>query len=147
MFKNILVPLDGSFVGETALPYARALAGRTGASLTLVRATQMPVGVGDRSVEYTRLITEAEQYLSAQAADLTARGFAVQTGGARELWLQSAQWWSRTTSRRLKKSYLTAACAVRQAATTPGGVVLHPTRRGRHRRYRLPDVDRRRPLS
>jgi nucleotide-binding universal stress UspA family protein len=80
MFKNILVPLDGSFVGETAVPYARALAGRTGASLTLVRATQMPAGVGDRTVEYTRLITEAEQYLSAQAADLTARGFAVQTG-------------------------------------------------------------------
>ena len=82
MFKNILVPLDGSFVGETALPAASALAGRTGASLTLVRATQMPVGVGDRSVEYTRLIAEAEQYLSALAA-LTARGFAVQTGGKR----------------------------------------------------------------
>ena len=80
MFKNILVPLDGSFVGETALPYASALAERTGASLTLVRATQMPMGVGDRSVEYTRLITEAEQYLSAQAVALTARGFAVQTG-------------------------------------------------------------------
>jgi nucleotide-binding universal stress UspA family protein len=80
MFKNILVPLDGSFVGEIALPYARALAGRTGASLTLVRATHMPVGVGDRTVEYTRLITEAEQYLSALAADLMARGFAVQTG-------------------------------------------------------------------
>ena len=80
MFKNILVPLDGSFVGETALPYASALAERTGASLTLVRATQLPIGVGDRSVEYTRCIAEAEQYLSAQAVDLTARGFAVQTG-------------------------------------------------------------------
>src|SRR5579859_8021490 len=80
MFKNILVPLDGSFVGETALPYARAIADRTGASLTLVRATHMPVGVGDRSGEYARLITEAEQYLSALAVDLTARGFAVQTG-------------------------------------------------------------------
>jgi len=75
MFKNILVPLDGSFVGETALPFARALASRTGASLTLVRATHMPVRVGDRSVESTQLITEAEQYLSALAVDLTARGF------------------------------------------------------------------------
>jgi nucleotide-binding universal stress UspA family protein len=80
MFKNILVPLDGSFVGETALPYASALAGRTGASLTLVRATHMPAGVRDRSVEYRRLISEAEQYLSTQAADLNARGFVVQTG-------------------------------------------------------------------
>jgi nucleotide-binding universal stress UspA family protein len=80
MFKNILVPLDGSSVGEAALPYASALAERTGASLTLVRATQMPAGVGDRSVQYTRLITDAEQYLSAQAVALTARGFTVQTG-------------------------------------------------------------------
>ena len=30
MFKNILVPLDGSFVGETALPSASALAKQTG---------------------------------------------------------------------------------------------------------------------
>src|SRR6185369_13579552 len=80
MFKNILVPLDGSFVGETALPYATALADRTGASLTLVRATQMPIGVGDRTAEYPRLIAAAEEYLSAQAVALTARGFVVQTG-------------------------------------------------------------------
>jgi nucleotide-binding universal stress UspA family protein len=40
----------------------------------------MPAGVGDRSVEYTRLIAGAEQYLSAQAANLTARGLDVQTG-------------------------------------------------------------------
>jgi nucleotide-binding universal stress UspA family protein len=80
MFKNILVPLDGSFVGETALPYARTLAGRTGASLTLMRATHTPIGLGDRRSEYQRVIAEAEAYLSAQAVALTARGFAVQTG-------------------------------------------------------------------
>ncbi|HLZ26881.1 MAG TPA: universal stress protein [Chloroflexota bacterium] len=80
MFQNILVPLDGSFVGETALPYASALAARTGASLTLVRATHMPVGVGDRSSEYQRVIAEAEAYLSTQAAAVVARGFVVQTG-------------------------------------------------------------------
>jgi nucleotide-binding universal stress UspA family protein len=80
MFKNILVPLDGSFVGETALPYARALAGRTGASLTLVRATHLPVGMGDRSLEYQHVIAEAEAYLSEHSADLGAHGFAVQTG-------------------------------------------------------------------
>jgi nucleotide-binding universal stress UspA family protein len=80
MFKNILVPLDGSFVGETALPYARALALRTGASLTLVRAAHIPTGVGDRRSEYQRVIGEAETYLSAQAVKLASRGFAVQTG-------------------------------------------------------------------
>jgi len=80
MFKNILVPLDGSFVGETALPYARALARRTGASLTLVRAAHLPMGAGDRGAEYQRVIADSEEYLRAQAEDLEAGGFAVQTG-------------------------------------------------------------------
>jgi nucleotide-binding universal stress UspA family protein len=35
MLENILVPLDGSPVGESALPYAVALAGRSRARLTL----------------------------------------------------------------------------------------------------------------
>ena len=38
MFTNILVPLDGSPLAESALPYARSLASKTGAKLTLVRA-------------------------------------------------------------------------------------------------------------
>jgi nucleotide-binding universal stress UspA family protein len=80
MFKNILVPLDGSFVGETALPYATALAGRVGASLTLVRAAGLPLIVGDRGVEYARVIADAEEYLGGQAEALAARGFEVQTG-------------------------------------------------------------------
>jgi len=37
---TILVPLDGSPVGEAALPYAEALARKCGASLRLVRATR-----------------------------------------------------------------------------------------------------------
>jgi nucleotide-binding universal stress UspA family protein len=38
MFTNILVPLDGTVVSEAALPNVEALATRTGARLTLVRA-------------------------------------------------------------------------------------------------------------
>jgi len=91
MFKNILVPLDGSFVGETALPYACALAVRTAASLTLVRAAHVPAGVGDRGSEYQRVIAEAETYLSAQAQALASQGFAVQTavpfGGSPAAWI------------------------------------------------------------
>jgi nucleotide-binding universal stress UspA family protein len=80
MFRNILVPLDGSFVGETALPYARTLAGRTGAALTLVRAAQTPMLVGDRVLGQARAVAQAEDYLSAQAQDLAAAGFTVLTG-------------------------------------------------------------------
>src|SRR5437879_3208321 len=39
-FQTILVPLDGSPVGEAALPYAEALATRCGAGLALVRAAR-----------------------------------------------------------------------------------------------------------
>jgi nucleotide-binding universal stress UspA family protein len=39
-FQTILVPLDGSPVGEAALPYAEALARRCRASLRLVRAAR-----------------------------------------------------------------------------------------------------------
>jgi len=80
MFKNILVPLDGSFVGETALPYARAVAQRTGASLTLVRAARLHAVIGDGGSEYQRVIGDAEAYLTAQADALAASGFMVQTG-------------------------------------------------------------------
>ncbi|HET6317754.1 MAG TPA: universal stress protein [Chloroflexota bacterium] len=43
MLKTILVPLDGTPVGEAALPYATSLARRIGATLTLVRG-RAPAG-------------------------------------------------------------------------------------------------------
>ena len=48
MIHNILVPLDGSPVSEAALPYAIALAGRTGARLTLMRAAHIAPFVARR---------------------------------------------------------------------------------------------------
>jgi nucleotide-binding universal stress UspA family protein len=80
MFKNILVPLDGSVFGETALHYAGALAGRTGASLTLIRTAQIPVIADASGAMNARVIAEAENYLAARAAELTADGFTVDTG-------------------------------------------------------------------
>ena len=47
MLKTILVPLDGTPIGEAALPYAEALAARTGARLVLVRAAQAPPSLGN----------------------------------------------------------------------------------------------------
>jgi nucleotide-binding universal stress UspA family protein len=79
MFKNILVPVDGSPVAEAALPYARALAAHTGAHLILVRAAhgQRPLGdAGDQQ----RVIAEAEDYLTVHARQLAKQGFEVETG-------------------------------------------------------------------
>jgi nucleotide-binding universal stress UspA family protein len=69
MLKTILVPLDGTPVGEAALPCATSLARRIGATLSLVRA-----------VSNAKSVDEAEQYLAAQAASLNEQGFTVQTG-------------------------------------------------------------------
>jgi nucleotide-binding universal stress UspA family protein len=79
MLKNILVPLDGSPVSEAALPYAVALASRTGAGLTLVRAVQAPV-LSHQGESAARAIASAEAYLASFAHDLSDRGFDVQTG-------------------------------------------------------------------
>jgi nucleotide-binding universal stress UspA family protein len=90
MLRNILVPVDGSSVGEAALPYARALARRSGAMLSLVRAARAPIrplhpGEGQREV-----VADAESYLAALAARLTDEGFCVETGvpyGAPAAWI------------------------------------------------------------
>jgi nucleotide-binding universal stress UspA family protein len=81
MLKNILVPLDGSPLAETALPYATAIASRAGASLTLVRAAQQKWLVGDLTYDaQQQTLQQAEDYLAPFARDLAAQGFNVQTG-------------------------------------------------------------------
>jgi len=79
MFKNILVPLDGSTVAAAALPYARALAARTRAHLILVRAAHGQRALGDAR-DQQRVIAEAEDYLSVHARQLAKQGFEVETG-------------------------------------------------------------------
>jgi nucleotide-binding universal stress UspA family protein len=44
-FSNILTPLDGSDIGETALPHAEALASATGATIDLLHIIPPPGGV------------------------------------------------------------------------------------------------------
>ncbi len=81
MLTNILVPLDGSPEAETALPYARVIASRTGAQLTLVRAARNPFVLGDVTYDsQQRTIETAERYLAQLAETLTSEGFSVQTG-------------------------------------------------------------------
>jgi nucleotide-binding universal stress UspA family protein len=69
MLKHVLVPLDGSPSAESALPYAEVLARRTGAALTLVRATQQASGPAQ-----ARAIEDAEGYLTDLATSLGDRG-------------------------------------------------------------------------
>jgi nucleotide-binding universal stress UspA family protein len=70
MLKNILVPLDGSPVGEAALPYAQALAGRTNARLTLLHAASASPTLGAISERQERAAEDFERYLSDVAARL-----------------------------------------------------------------------------
>lgn len=91
MFKNILVPLDGSPLAEAALPYAKALAARTGARLTLMRAAHYASLLGDMAVEQHRSVEIAEDYLERQVERLAAEGYTAQAavpfGGSTATWI------------------------------------------------------------
>jgi nucleotide-binding universal stress UspA family protein len=76
---NILVPVDGSPVGEAALPYAEALASRTGATITLVRVEHEPSLPPVAGSPPSQTVGEAEGYLAGMASGLTARGLRVET--------------------------------------------------------------------
>src|SRR5690348_14527848 len=80
MLKNILVPLDGSVVAEAALPYAKAVAGRSGAGLTLVRAAFANTIFPGAAVDQQAAISQAEDYLRSIATRLTTEGFRVDVG-------------------------------------------------------------------
>ncbi len=72
--KTILVPLDGSSLSQRALPYATALAKRTGAKLLLTRAVLAnPYANDDVAVAQKALIGDAEFEL-----DLIAKGLRVE---------------------------------------------------------------------
>jgi nucleotide-binding universal stress UspA family protein len=96
MYKNILVPLDGSALAETSLNYVAGIAAYIKPlSVTLLRAREpMDVGVRQRlSSDLARQLDEAyqeelESYLSKVAESLKEKGINVKTaavaGGAAE---------------------------------------------------------------
>jgi nucleotide-binding universal stress UspA family protein len=71
--KNVLVPLDGSKVGEAVLPEAVELA-HAGSSLVLLRAAEARSVLGDPIVAQTDVVREAEQYLAGVAERLRRAG-------------------------------------------------------------------------
>jgi nucleotide-binding universal stress UspA family protein len=75
MIKTVLVPLDGSALAERALPYATALARRTGARVVLVRAVLAHTLPGaDPTDAQIALRKRAEADLSATSEQLRLAG-------------------------------------------------------------------------
>ena len=88
MFKHILVPLDGSFLAEAALPPALALAAKFGSTLTLLRVTSVPsVYYADPYGGGAELLVEMREqaradtaaYLKARKGELRQQGYTVHT--------------------------------------------------------------------
>jgi nucleotide-binding universal stress UspA family protein len=81
--KNILVPLDGSPLADTAIPHAVELARRTGAALRVVRVHEpmVPMAVDVPPVAYTDPRIEAEVIMTKRAwLDARAKELRSQTG-------------------------------------------------------------------
>ena len=90
MFKQIIIPLDGSPLAETALHQAQELARMADASIQLVRVVDFtslenagPVGLALAYVPHDDVLDveheEAQRYLESVAAELRGDGFAVST--------------------------------------------------------------------
>jgi nucleotide-binding universal stress UspA family protein len=74
MFKTILVPLDGSDLAASALPWARAIASKTGAEVALMTAV-IPYVEWDAAAEKTKwepLEGAAVEYLESKRAALAS---------------------------------------------------------------------------
>jgi len=84
MFRHILVPLDGSRLAATAVPYAITLADARDARISLLAVVESPPEhAGQPSVAAQerdeRHVTESTAYLESVATPLRARGLAVTT--------------------------------------------------------------------
>jgi nucleotide-binding universal stress UspA family protein len=80
MLKRVLVPLDGSPLAETVIPYAAELAQKIGFEIILMRVFGVPVPVfaedyGPYVEElWNQVEAEAEKYLDEKAQQLQAQG-------------------------------------------------------------------------
>jgi nucleotide-binding universal stress UspA family protein len=85
MYKRVLVPLDGSAVAETVMPFMLEIAGPLDLEVTLLRVVQpiAPVVIeGMRHVEVEDVEarrTDAEEYLAPLAVELRGKGVRVRT--------------------------------------------------------------------
>ena len=85
MYRRAIVPLDGSELAETIIPFLIEIAGPLDMSVVLLRVLEplTPVVVEGSSTVILENIEarrrEAEEYLAPLAADLRTRGVAVET--------------------------------------------------------------------
>lgn len=86
MFKQLLIPLDGSPLAEKALPPALEIANRFNSEITLLRVIQPPymlanVGSSNYAALFTALRDQAEEeaksYLAIQQNSLRQQGYQV----------------------------------------------------------------------
>jgi nucleotide-binding universal stress UspA family protein len=81
MFAHLLVPLDGSGLAETTLPYVRALAHAygNGARVTLLHLIERGAPSSIHGARHLTTIPEADAYLTAIAERLRAEGITADT--------------------------------------------------------------------
>lgn len=81
MFSHLLVPLDGSGLAETTLPYARALAHASGdtARITLLHLIERDAPASVHGARHLTTVPEAQAYLTAIAERFRAEGIAADT--------------------------------------------------------------------
>ena len=90
--KKVIVPLDGSPLAETVLPYVVDLAKKMRLEVVLVRAYALPTSTADEYQTYTdELIglieAEARDYLAEKIKEAKGEGFGKRLlGGERWLW-------------------------------------------------------------
>jgi nucleotide-binding universal stress UspA family protein len=76
MFTKILVPLDGSEVAETILPYAEDLAATHKAKIVLLRVALAHTLPGQDEIKAeVSVVREAEEYLKGVEERLQKKGF------------------------------------------------------------------------
>jgi nucleotide-binding universal stress UspA family protein len=79
MFRHILVPLDGTALGEGTLPYARALATSAGATISLVHPTETPRPWSANYATPSGVGDAIDRYLAGTAAALADDGLTVES--------------------------------------------------------------------
>ena len=79
MFKNILIPLDGSNLAEAALPAAASLAGSLGASVTLLHVIEKDARQAIHNDRHLTRPDEAEAYLKETAKKAFPKNIGVAT--------------------------------------------------------------------
>ena len=79
MFAHLLVPLDGSGLAETVLPYVHLLARVDGTRVTLLHLIERNAPTSVHGARHLRTVAEAEAYLNDVAASLRRDGITVET--------------------------------------------------------------------